>query len=94
LTAEGLARTPRFDLLIRADGGTGLLALPEHYQTVANDDDSRLLFIDFLDRHHPLLAKWSRQRRSAYIASGWNVAGRAAPSAMDRFVAQRPEVRW
>jgi hypothetical protein len=94
VTTEGLARTPRFDLLIRADGGTGHLSLPEDYQIVANDDGSRLVLIDFEDRHHPVLAKWSRQRRNAYIAAGWNVAGRAAPSAMDLFVAQRPEVRW
>jgi hypothetical protein len=93
VTAEGLAQTAPFDVLIRADGGTGLLPLPESHAVVANDNDGRLLLIDCHDMHHTVLAKWSRQRRNAYVAAGWNVAGRAAPSAMDLFVAQRPEVR-
>jgi hypothetical protein len=92
VTMEGLACAANFDVIVRADGGTGLPALPEQYQMVANGEDTRLLLIDFKDEHHPVLAKWSRQRRKAYVASGWHVAGRAVQGAMDLFVAQRPEM--
>ena len=93
VTNAGLAETERFDVLIRADGGMGLPALPGAYRMMPNDDDdARLLLIDFEDRHHPVLRRWSRQRRVAYMHADWTILGAGAPSLMDRFVAERPEV--
>jgi hypothetical protein len=92
VTATGLAHTKRFDVLVRADGGVGLPALPEAHRVIANEDDGRMLLIDFTDEHHPALAWRSRQRRNTYSAAGWSILGRSAAGAMDRFVAQRPEV--
>jgi hypothetical protein len=92
VTTAGLAHAPRFDDLVRADGGVGLPALPDAYTTVASGDEARLLVIDFTDEHHPALAKRSRQRPNAYLGAGWKVAGRRDSTPMERFVAQRPEV--
>lgn len=92
VTSAGLERLKeRYDVLIRADGGVGLPVLPELYRAVPNGDDSRLLLVDFKDEHHPVLRKWTRQRRNAYLEVGWNLVGKAAPTLMDRFVADRPE---
>jgi hypothetical protein len=52
----------------------------------------RLRLLDFRDEQHPLLRRWSQQRRSAYAAARWHVAGAAAVSLLDRFLAARPEV--
>src|SRR5262249_5763146 len=37
--------------------------------------EPRLLLVDFDDRHHPLLRRWSRQRRAAYAERGWYAPG-------------------
>ncbi len=92
VTATGMAHAGRFDLVIRADAGTGLPPIPEAKMRVRNGQDRRLLVIDFLDRHHPVLRKWSRQRQEAYRGAGWGVVGETPPSPLDRFLATRPEV--
>jgi hypothetical protein len=73
------------DVLIRADGGVGLppmTAFPPG-KIVFNENnlpegpagEPRLVLVDFYDRHHPLLRRWSRQRRAAYAERGWYAAG-------------------
>ena len=90
-TGAGMARAGRFDVLVRADGGTGLPAVPEAKLRVKGvAGDRRLLLIDFLDRQHPLLRRWSRQRRAAYVAAGWTVAGEEK-TPLEKFLASRPE---
>jgi hypothetical protein len=63
------------DILIRADGGLGKLALPANALTVPCDDRWPLLLVDFLDRHDPRLRLRSRQRAAAYEKEGWHRAG-------------------
>ena len=92
VTPDGLQRAGRFDALVRADGGTGLPALPAAPLRVKHGRDARLLVIDCRDEHHPLLRRWGRQRRAAYAAAGWAVAGEPVLGPLDRFLATRPEV--
>jgi hypothetical protein len=92
VTGAGMARAGRFDYVIRADGGTGLPPIPACKLRVRHGQDRRLLLIDFVDRYHPLLRQWSQQRRQAYCAAGWSVAG-VDLSPLDRFLATRPEVQ-
>ena len=90
-TGAGLARAGRFDVIVRADGGAGLPAVPATKLRVKGvAGERRLLLIDFIDRQHPLLRRWSRQRREAYTAAGWKVAGEEK-TPLERFIATRPE---
>jgi hypothetical protein len=92
VTSTGLAHAGRFDVLVRADGGTGLPPLPQAQRAVANGDDTRLLLVDCDDRHHPVLRQRSRQRRDAYAGAGWNLLGQAAPDFLSRLMATWPGV--
>src|SRR5262249_28587967 len=93
VTACGLLRTDGFDVLVRADGGTGLPDLPEADRVAANGDRRRLLLVDFRDEHHPVPRRLSPHRRDAHLRAGWNLLGKPAPGPMDRFAAERPGVR-
>jgi hypothetical protein len=90
-TWEGLARAGRFDVLIRADAGITLPAPPSTMLRQRHDKSRRLLLIDFSDRHHPLLRRWSRQRQEAYQDKGWHIVGNEM-TPLDRFLASRPVV--
>jgi hypothetical protein len=92
VTAAGLAHAGRFDVLVRADAGTGLPPVPAAKLRTRSGRGRRLLLIDFLDRHHPLLRKWSRQRQQAYRDASWGIACEPPQAALDRFLATRPEV--
>jgi hypothetical protein len=72
LTPETVASA---DILIRADGGLGRLALPANALTMPWEDRRPLLLVDFLDRHNPRLRLQSRQRAAAYERQGWHRAG-------------------
>jgi hypothetical protein len=61
----------RFDVVIRADAGTGPLPFDEDKLALPNADERRLLLIDFDDRRHPALRRSTLQRRQAYRARGW-----------------------
>jgi hypothetical protein len=73
------------EVLIRADGGVGLLPVPPSSlgQIVFRENnlpeplqaDARLLLVDIEDRHHPLLRRRSRQRQPAYAGRGWYAPG-------------------
>ena len=78
VTFEGLKCTnlPQWDAVIRADGGTGLPHLPQsQLRQTARKQTQPLLLIDFNDRHHRQLRRWSRQRRDAYDLADWHPAG-------------------
>jgi hypothetical protein len=92
-TPAGIAAMVKgtFDVVVRADGGTGL---PEAFAGLAIASaavDRLLVLFDLDDRHHPELRRWSRQRREAYAACGWIGAGTPLERAVERFLASRPE---
>jgi hypothetical protein len=91
VTADGLARAGHFDVIIRADGGVGLPNMPEESLCCRHGVDRKLVIIDFMDRHHPMLRQRSRRRRNAYLAAGWHVVGIEKATPMDEFMAGRPE---
>lgn len=92
VTFPGLAGAGRFDVLLRADAGTGLPPLPEAHWRVRHTSNRRLVIVDANDRHHPLLRQRTRQRRAAYAAAGIHVAGMEEMSALQQFLQGRPEV--
>jgi hypothetical protein len=92
VTTDGLKRAGKFTVLIRADGGVGMPELPMPLLTAPHNKPAKLLMVDFRDEQHPLLRQWSRQRRTAYMHAGWNVVGEPVLSALDKFMAERPEV--
>ena len=92
VTAAGLAHAGRFEVLVRADAGTGPPPIPAAKLRTRSGQDRRLLLVDFLDRHHPVLRRWSRQRQQAYRDAGWNITGEAPQTPLDKFLATRPEV--
>jgi hypothetical protein len=78
VTSSGLRHLDlrEVDVLIRADGGAGLPALPDRRLIESHKLPPRpLLLVDFEDRHHPLLLQRSRQRAHAYWQRGWFPAG-------------------
>jgi hypothetical protein len=80
VTATGLGFLGRtdIDVLVRADGGTGLPALSEAHLIERHSQAPRpLLLVDLDDRHHRLLRRRSRQRQEAYLERGWFPVGMA-----------------
>lgn len=75
LAALDTAVLSKFDVLIRADGGIGLPPALAKATVPARRAGRRLLVVDFNDQHHPVIGRWSRQRRDAYVEKGWNVVG-------------------
>jgi hypothetical protein len=64
------------DVLIRADGGPGLPPLGRQALLKSVHEAGRpLALLDVVDRGHPLLRTWFRQRREAYGERGWYGAG-------------------
>ncbi|MFO0823765.1 MAG: hypothetical protein U0792_11710 [Gemmataceae bacterium] len=92
VTSEGLRHLGRFDVVVRADGGTGRLPLPARHLMNRSGDDRDLVVIDFRDADVPLLRHRSRLRAEAYREAGWEIAGESSPSALELFKATRPEV--
>jgi hypothetical protein len=81
----------QIDVLIRADAGTGLPPLDERTLMVPNGINHRLLLLDFDDRRHRDLGRWTRRRRRAYRERGWYHPG-ADPveERVTDFIATRP----
>jgi hypothetical protein len=65
----------QFDVLIRADAGTGLPGLDEAKLVIPSDSQHNLLLLDFEDRRHDELRRWTEKRREAYRARGWYGVG-------------------
>jgi hypothetical protein len=81
------------DVLVRADAGTGLPAIPEEALVIDNSVQHRIVLVDLADRHHPVLRRWSRRRRQAYDAKGWLPPGTdPVQHRIDQFLNSRPRV--
>ncbi len=88
-----------WDVVIRADGGVGLPPFMEQatgtpiIYGINNLPDQiipSLILVDFDDRSHQILRRWSRQRRIAYDGQGWYAPGVDPVQArIDRFLAAR-----
>jgi hypothetical protein len=93
VTFAGLERIElaRFDVLIRADPGTGMPPMEVVDLVIDNLNDRRLLLVDFADRGHPALRARSQGRRRAYLRQGWFAPG-ADPirERVNLFLADRP----
>ncbi len=94
VTAQGLQRIdlPQVNILIRADGGTGLPTLPEDALTVSDcKKELPLILIDFDDQHHPALRRRSYARLEAYRSQGWFPFGEDPRQVrIDNFLDNRP----
>jgi hypothetical protein len=94
-TAMGLKEfdVGQIDVIIRADGGEGLLPLSRNSLIQpASEPAHPLLLVDFNDRHHPLFRRRSRQREKAYWKRGWCPAGLDPVMAkVAEFLARRPK---
>jgi len=92
VTIAALASAGEFEVLVRADGGVGKLSLTRRQRMARAGAVKPLTVIDFTDKHHPLLRRWSRQRKDAYREQGWTIHGERIPTDLERFVAALPEV--
>jgi hypothetical protein len=78
------------DVLLWAGGGPTIPPLPAHRMAVPEGQDRRLIIVDVVDNHHPRLARWSRQRRRDYEATGWHAPGvNPIEAAVRRFYADQ-----
>jgi hypothetical protein len=78
VTASGLGTLDMsaVGVVVRADGGVGLPALlGKSFVVTESDPPPPVLLIDFCDRHHPMLRRWSRWREKAYAERGWFAPG-------------------
>lgn len=64
------------DVLVRADGGSGLLPIaPFALARPSSAPGRALVVVDILDRNHPELRKAVRSRANAYAEAGWRPTG-------------------
>lgn len=75
VTPAAIRFAGRLDVLIRADGGSGLPPFPPKYFDARDGCGDRLVLVDVDDRHHPHLRQRSQGRRAAYMDRGWSVDG-------------------
>ena len=61
----------KFDVVVWATSGPGAIELPNSLLTAPSDTKRHLTVVDFDDRHHPLLRRWTRNRRDEYCQRGW-----------------------
>jgi hypothetical protein len=79
------------DVLIRADAGPGV---PEWLESLVqqNPGDKPLLIVDVVDRQHPQLRRWARQRHQAYRERGWpGPGGTPVTARVQHYLAKRPK---
>jgi len=77
-TFDGLRSRPLddVDVIVRADGGTGLLPLAPFALASPSSAPARpLVVVDVLDRNHPELRRAVHSRAQAYVEAGWRPAG-------------------
>ena len=75
-TLAGLERPGALDLntvdvLVWAGAGKHIPPLPAKMLISSQAQARGLLLVDFQDRHHPKLRRWSRLRREACLDAGW-----------------------
>jgi len=80
-----------FDTIIWVGSGPHLPLIPESQLICPATREGRRLLIDFNDRHHPVLRRWSRRRREACEQVGWFGPGiDPARGRAGRFLLTRP----
>ncbi len=91
-TFDGLKKIPlgEFDVVIRADGGTG--PLPGSIDVGSADPKAKeLVFVDIDDRFHRELERNGRKRRAAYRRLGWqSIAESVEFDQLRRYLARHP----
>jgi hypothetical protein len=95
LTFDQLAKDAdalsRLDVLVRADGGTGMLPMRPNTLVVPAGATRPLLVVDFGDEVDPWLAARGRGRRQAYRDAGWARHGDRFPTPeLDRYLRLHP----
>ena len=85
VTMAALPTMPPTDVIVRADACQSGMT---DNSIIAGRDS---LIVDVTDRHHPLLRRWSQQRRTDYKAAGWIIASARPDSPLERFKATRPK---
>ena len=77
------------DVIVWAGGGPQCPALPDHWLQRRTGDNSQVLLVDCVDRHHRQLARWSRRRKLSYInADRFDVGITPATGRVIRFLWQ------
>ena len=88
--ADGQLSLSSFDVLIYAGASPYPPTIPPHLLAVDPAHARPLLLIDFEDRRHSLLRRWSRERADRYSTNGWFPAGIDPVEArVDRFISSR-----
>jgi len=81
-----------YDVIVRADAGTGAVPLSKNALVSGNSTLKPMLLLDFDDWRDPVLASHADKRRAAYAAAGWlPVGGDRQPRELRRFLAQHPQ---
>lgn len=89
--ALGRMNVAGFDVVIRADAGTGGLPLAPAALHTADAAAEPLLLVDFADVCQPVLRDFAKRRRATYAAQGWVAAdGSGLPTGLVRFLARHP----
>lgn len=84
-------RLSEFDVVIRLDGGCGMLPLCTSALDTATDLPP-VVIIDCDDRFHPDLAGAARQRQDEYRRAGWHRAGDPVGfDELERYLARHPD---
>ena len=92
-TFDGLAtmNLAAYDVVVRADAGTGGLPLAPNAMVTTSITSNPLLLIDIRDHRDPVLAPFAAKRRRAYEGLGWTPAGEVRRHReLDRFLARHP----
>lgn len=92
-TAMKTADLTNIDVVIWAGSGPTVPEIPADRLHSPGTATQPLWIIDLHDHHHPLLSKWSRQRREAYTEHGWLEPGVAPERILIERVMSRQEVR-
>jgi len=93
-TFAGLAamNVANFDVIVRADAGTGTLPLSKNALVTGNSTLPPLLLVDFDDWRDPALAPHAERRRAAYEAAGWVQIGNCREHReLRRFLDRHPQ---
>ena len=70
LSRPGAVDLNSIDVLAWAGAGKHLPPVPAQQMVCRPEKNRGLLLVDFNDRHHPQLRRWSRCRREAYLDAG------------------------
>jgi hypothetical protein len=91
--AAAMAIPPDVDVLIRADGGSGLPPIPESALIEPSDwPDHPIRVYDFRDNRHSMLRRWSKARERAYRANEWHPRGTDPVEVrVDEYLSERRE---